>query len=39
MIDTNLPAHETGSAGFGFGDVYDVTARSLLLFALEAAQA
>jgi glycogen operon protein len=39
LIDTNLPEHQSGSTGFAFGHVHDVTARSLLLFALEAAQA
>jgi glycogen operon protein len=35
LIDTNAPDRET-AAGFPFGEVYEVTARSLLLFALEA---
>jgi len=35
LIDTNIPQHEPESAGFPFGSVYDVTARSLLLFVLE----
>ena len=36
LIDTNVPAYEAAAA-FPFGEVYDVTARSLLLFALETA--
>jgi glycogen operon protein len=36
LIDTNIPEHEPDSAQFPFGSVYDVTARSLLLFTLEA---
>ena len=35
LIDTNIPEHEPDSARFSFGAIYDVTARSLLLFALE----
>ena len=35
LIDTNVPDREA-AAGFPFGEVYDVPARSLLLFALEA---
>ena len=35
LIDTNLPQHERELAPFPFGSVYDVTARSLLLFALD----
>ena len=34
LIDTNLPDHEEGGH-FGFGEAYDVTGRSLLLFELE----
>jgi len=37
LIDTNLPAHDAGTTAFEFGGNYDVTARSLLLFALEPA--
>jgi hypothetical protein len=33
---TNIPEHEPESARFPFSSVYDVTARSLLLFTLEA---
>ena len=33
LIDTNIPEEETGS--FATGDSYGVTARSLLLFALQ----
>jgi isoamylase len=36
LIDTNAPDRET-TAGFSPGGAYEVTARSLLLFALEAA--
>jgi isoamylase len=35
LVDTNIPQHEPESARFPFGSVYDVTARSLLLFALD----
>jgi hypothetical protein len=35
LVDTNLP-HDDGAANFPFGEVYGVTARSLLLFALAA---
>jgi hypothetical protein len=35
LVDTNL-ADETAPAPFEFGATYDVTARSLLLFILEA---
>jgi isoamylase len=35
LIDTNVAGHEPGITQFAFGSVYDVTARSLLLFALE----
>jgi glycogen operon protein len=34
LIDTNLP-HESTPHVFKTGDVYDVTARSLLLFELQ----
>ena len=34
LIDTNLPEGE--EQVFAFGDAYDVTGRSLLLFAMEA---
>jgi glycogen operon protein len=36
LIDTNIPEHQPESAQFAFGSVYDVTARSLLLFTLDA---
>ena len=36
LIDTNAPEHESGASQFGCGAEYAVTARSLLLFALEA---
>jgi glycogen operon protein len=39
LIDTNMPEQEAETAALAFGHVYDVTARSLLLFALEVAQA
>jgi glycogen operon protein len=35
LIDTNIPELD-GGASFPSGGVYDVTSRSLLLFALEA---
>ena len=35
LIDTNIPDDKPGSAAFPFGEVYGVTARSLLLFVLE----
>jgi glycogen operon protein len=37
LIDTNVAAAEPAPEQFPFSSVYDVTARSLLLFALEAA--
>jgi glycogen operon protein len=37
LIDTNIPDHVPAAAAFPLGGVYDVTARSLLLFTLEAA--
>ncbi len=37
LIDTNLPNHDEGDV-FESNDVYDVTARSLLLFALKTDQ-
>ena len=36
LIDTNAPELEGGASQFAFGSEYAVTARSLLLFALEA---
>jgi glycogen operon protein len=39
LIDTNMPEQEAETAALAFGHVYDVTARSLLLFALEVAPA
>jgi isoamylase len=36
LVDTNAPERDEAAA-FPFGEVYDVTARSLLLFALESA--
>ena len=39
LIDTNLPEHEAGTAVLVSGEVYDMTARSLVLLALEAADA
>ena len=38
LIDTNVPEHEPSSSQFAFGTDYSVTARSLLLFTLEAAR-
>ena len=35
LVDTNLTDHEPAATNFASGAVYDVTARSLLLFALE----
>jgi len=35
LIDTNIPDDKPASAAFPFGEVYGVTARSLLLFVLE----
>jgi glycogen operon protein len=35
LIDTNIPNHVPAAAAFPSGAVYDVTARSLLLFTLE----
>jgi glycogen operon protein len=35
LIDTNIPDDKPGSVAFPFGEVYGVTARSLLLFVLE----
>ena len=37
LVDTNAP--EAGSGGFAFGDRYDVTGRSVLLFKLSGATA
>ena len=36
LIDTNLPEHDAGASQFAFGSEYAVTARSLLMFTLEA---
>jgi isoamylase len=38
LVDTNIPDAEPGQK-FKFGEVYQVTGRSLLLFALDAAKA
>jgi isoamylase len=35
LIDSNIPDHVPAAASFPFHNVYDVTARSLLLFTLE----